>query len=152
MPAFTIVGERLLLTFWVGGMWMVGFVVAPTLFHLFPQDRMLAGNIAGQLFTLTSYIGLLCGVLLLFGAAVRAGTGWLRDTRVWTLAVMIAITLVGEFVLAPMMRALKAGGLPDGSAQLAHFMRLHGISSTLFVINSLLGLGLVAFGLRGDNR
>jgi hypothetical protein len=147
MPGFANVGERILLVLWVGGMWTVGFVVAPTLFHMLP--RMLAGSVAGQLFTTLSYVGLVCGGLLLIGAIARAGAGWLRTKRVWALAAMVAVILVGQFILAPRMQALKVGGLPQGSVREAQFMRLHGVSTTLFVINSLLGLGLVAFDGRG---
>ena len=49
--------ERILLTLWVGSLWVVGFVVAPLLFAEL-HDRALAGSTAGTLFTVTSYIGL----------------------------------------------------------------------------------------------
>jgi len=44
------------------------------------------------------------------------------------------------------MAALKDAGLTD-PANAARFGRLHGISSALFLVNSLLGLALVIFGL-----
>jgi hypothetical protein len=144
------IGERVLLTLWVGGMWAIGFIAAPTLFNML-DNRQLAGNLAGQLFTIMSYLGLVCGGLLLLGALVRSGSRWARDGRVWALIVMLIVVVIGEFVLQPMMVQLKASGLPEGSPEAAQFGTLHGIASTLFLINSLLGLGLVAFGIRGSD-
>lgn len=144
------IGERVLLTLWVGGMWAIGFIAAPTLFSAL-DDRRLAGDLAGQLFTIMSYLGLVCGGLLLVGALARSGTRWVRDGRVWTLIVMLVIIVIGEFVLQPMMSELKATGLAEGSPEAARFGQLHGTASTLFLINSLLGLGLVAFGIRGSD-
>ena len=37
--------ERTLLTFWIGGLWTTGFVVAPLLFAEL-DDRVLAGTLA----------------------------------------------------------------------------------------------------------
>ena len=39
--------ERILLTLWVGSLWVVGFVVAPVLFAEL-DDRALAGSTAGS--------------------------------------------------------------------------------------------------------
>jgi hypothetical protein len=136
--------ERILLTLWVGGMWTTGYIVAPTLFAMLKDNKPLAGNIAGQLFTVMSFIGLACAVLLLIAAFTRAQNWW-RDGRVITLLVMMLIILVGQFVLQPMMAELKAAGIADGSSNAAQFGRLHGVASLLFLVNSLLGLGLVAF-------
>ena len=44
------------LTLWIGGLWAVGYLVAPTLFYTL-ADRALAGMVAGKLFTLIAYVG-----------------------------------------------------------------------------------------------
>ena len=150
-PRFRSVGERILLTLWVGGMWSVGFVAVPTLFSVL-DDRHLAGTLAGHILTAMSYMGFACGGLLLIMALARTGGGWLRSPRVWTLIVMLAIIVVGEYVLAPMIIELRATGLVKGTPAAAEFARIHGIASTLFLINSLLGLGLVAFGAGAESR
>jgi hypothetical protein len=49
--------ERTLLTFWIGGLWTTGFVVAPLLFAEL-DDRALAGTLAGAIFGVMSYAGL----------------------------------------------------------------------------------------------
>jgi len=141
--------ERILLTLWIGGMWTVGYVVVPTLFQML-DSRILAGAIAGRLFTLTSGIGILSAVVLIAAQLFRAAVSWRRNWRLGVLAGMLIILLIGQFGLQPQMAALKAAGLAD-PANAAAFGRLHGISSVLFLINSLLGLVLVIFGL-GERR
>jgi len=143
-----MISERILLTLWVGGMWIMGYVVVPVLFKML--DRQLAGNVAGQLFTIMSYIGLLCGILLLTSMLYRHGfANWLQ-WRVLVLIAMLVIVIIGQFVLQPMMVELKAGGLTGEAA--GQFGRLHGVSSILFMLNSLAGLVLVVFGLSEKAR
>lgn len=140
--------ERILLTLWVGGMWAAGLVFAPVLFASF--ERLLAGEIAGRLFSAVSLLGVVCGALLLAFAAARAGRRVWRDWRAAVLVLMLLITLVGELGLAAHMRALKEVAVhhPASAALWAEFGRLHGIASVLFVLNSVCGLLLVAAGLR----
>lgn len=133
------VSERILLTLWVGGMWTTGYMVAPILFTTL-DDRQLAGMLAGQMFTVMSYIGLVCGTLLLIGSLYRAG---FKHWRTLLLILMLALVCVGQFVLQPMMAELKAQGLAEGSVAAASFGRLHGVASILFLIASLAGLVLV---------
>jgi MFS family permease len=150
MPLTAIfqVTERVLLTLWVGGLWVTGLVVAPVLFKNY--ERMLAGDIAGRLFAAMSLLGMLCGALLLAFAAVRARQRAWRDWRAVTLVLMLAITVIGDFGLAARMRELKELMIvpPVAPAVLTEFGRLHGISSLLFLANSALGLVLVIFGIR----
>lgn len=141
---FTI-GERLLLTLWVGALWAIGYLAVPTLFALL-DDRILAGVLAGRMFTLVSYLGLVCGTLLLLGTAVRQGRGVLRSVRGWLLLAMLLLVAAGEFGLQPLMAQLKAQGLTEGSAQAAQFARLHGLASVLYLINSVCGLLLIGAG------
>lgn len=143
--------ERSLLALWVGGLWAAGYVVAPSLFASL-DDRQLAGQLAGQVFRLMSYIGMAADSVLLVSVVVRAGSDWLREWRLWTLVAMLVLVLIGAFVIQPIMVELKAGGIVPGSAQATAFGRMHGISSVLFLITSVLGLGLVAVGLRTGNR
>ena len=140
--------ERVLLTLWVGGLWMTGLVVAPVLFRNY--ERMVAGEIAGRLFAAMSMLGMVCGALLLAFAAARARQRVWRDWRVGVLVVMLAITIIGELGLATRMRELKELMIlpPVAPAVLSEFGRLHGIASLLFLANSALGLVLVIFGIQ----
>lgn len=135
------IGERILLTLWVGILWAVGYLAVPVLFSQL-DDRMLAGRLAGEMFHLVSYIGLAAGTLLLVAQLVRGGgrPGW----RALVLTGMVALVAIGEFALQPMMAELKAGGLVEGTEQAGEFARLHGLSSILYLATSLAGLALVA--------
>ena len=136
-PAINI-GERILLTLWVGALWGVGFIAVPILFAVL-EDRSLAGTLAGEMFRALAWLGLVCGSLLLLFHKLSPGRpAW----RLWVLAGMLLVILVDRLLLAPMIAELRAEGL-SGSAE---FARLHGAASTLYLVNSLAGLALVAFG------
>ena len=127
--------ERILLTLWVGSLWVVGFIVAPVLFAEL-DDRALAGSLAGVLFTLTSYLGLACGgVLLVLNGFRIKGVNW----RMVVIAGMLILVVIGQFVVTPMVAELRLQGLTETP----RFGQLHGIASTLFLLTSLLGLALV---------
>lgn len=141
--------ENILLTAWVGGMWITGFIVTPLLFRSL-DDRMLAGHVAGRLFTFMSHMGLLCAGALLLMLWWQQGPAALRSWRLWILVMMAALIVIGEYGISPMMRDIKeaAGSvLLQGSDEYRHFARLHGLSSALFLANSLLGAVLVARGV-----
>lgn len=140
--------ERLLLTLWVGGLWVVGFVVAPVLFANYIPA--VAGDVAGRLFAAMSLLGLACGALLLGLAVQRARLRVGRDWRAGVLVLMLVITAIGEFGVAARMRLVKqvAPHHEQGAALRAEFGRLHGVANALFVANSLLGLVLVVGGTR----
>ncbi len=140
--------ERVLLTLWVGGLWTTGLVVTPVLFKSY--DRMVAGEIAGRVFAAMSFLGMLCGVLLLTFAVTRTRQRMWRDWRVMALVLMLAITVIGEFGLAARMRELKELMLLPSVAPgvVTEFGRLHGIASLLFLTSCALGLVLVIFGMR----
>ena len=136
------ISEKILLTIWVGGMWAIGYIVAPVLFQML--DKAVAGNVAGQLFTIMSYIGLFASVALIINIVINQGF----NTKHWQLLTLIAmfiIVVVGQFVLQPMMAELKALGLTEENR--SQFGRLHGVASVLFLMNSLAGLALVVSGL-----
>lgn len=139
--------DRTLLTLWVGGLWISGYLVAPILFSML-EDRQLAGQLAGQVFQVMNYIGMAVAGYLIISTAVRTGNqGFMKEWRFWVLVVMLSIILVAAFVIQPMMQELKIQGIGEGSIQAKEFGRLHGLSSILFLINSILGLLLVAIGI-----
>ncbi len=131
-----LIGERLLLTLWVGGLWTVGFIVAPMLFNSL-EDRALAGTLAGNLFQVMSYIGLVCGVLLLLGNQFRyRRVNW----RTYVLLLMLLMVILNEFIVSPFIASLRQTDAVASSA----FAMAHGTASVIFLVTSLLGLFLVA--------
>jgi len=130
--------ERILLTLWVGALWVAGFIVAPLLFSEL-DDRALAGSLAGSLFTITSYLGLGCGgLLLILNSLTFRAVNW----RAIFVVGMLLLVVIGQFVITPMVVELRDQGLTDT----ARFGQLHGLASVLFITTSILGLVLVAAG------
>jgi hypothetical protein len=125
-----------------GGMAVVGYVVAPTLFAMLERTR--AGEVAGQLFTWVALLATACSLI-----ALALDLGWLRAGRPWVRACLVAILVlvaVGHFGLRPQMAALKAAGAVEAMSAEARaaFGRWHGISAVLYLLQSLLALAAVA--------
>jgi hypothetical protein len=143
------VGEALYaiaLTLWVGGMWVIGGVVAPTLFHVLP-DRALAGMVAGRLFAYIAWIGFGCAAYIVLFRLVRFGAGALKHAAFWLTVVMLVLALAGEFGVQPILSGLKAQALPKEVMESIfrdRFSTWHGVASVLYVIECALGLLLVS--------
>lgn len=134
-------GEKLLLTLWVGTIWAIGYIAAPTLFGTL-EDRQLAGMLAGKMFTTVSYVGLFCGTVLLL-SALKHNRELKTNVQFWIVFIMLLLVVAGEFILQPQMAQLKVTGLVEGSEAAAQFKQYHHISTVLYMLNSLLGLLLV---------
>lgn len=135
-------GERVLLALWVGSLWSIGYLAVPVLFSSL-DDRILAGMLAGKMFTAVSFIGIGCGSAVLAFWWMRFDRP-LSLRRVQLLLLMLLLVLVGEFALQPQMAALKQSGLVEGSEAAARFGTLHGIASLLYMVNALIGIVLVS--------
>lgn len=138
-PAFC-----LLSTIWVGALWSVGYLVAPVLFA--ELDRALAGRIAGSLFSAVSWLGLGCGAALALILLARSGRSVLRLPLFWGVIAMTLAAVVFKLGIQPMMQQLKQAAVLDAALQAAlpaRFATWHGISSTLYLLQSVLGLWLV---------
>ena len=140
--------ERAVQTLWVGALWAIGYLAVPILFSSL-DDRQLAGELAGYMFTGVNLIGTVSGVMLLVIGFAVAGNRWLKMRRAWVLVGMWILVLISAFVLQPMMQELKSAGLMPGSDEAARFGMLHGISSVLYLITSLAGLYVVVTSSRG---
>jgi hypothetical protein len=140
---------NVLVTLWVGGMWVVGYIAAPTLFSML-DNSILAGNIAGRLFAVIAWIGMGTALYLLAFMVARQGRAVLRCALFWAVLVMLVCVAVGYFGIQAEMTTLKAGvGSMDvmESAARGRFAVLHGVSSSIYLVQSVLGLWLVV-GLR----
>jgi len=131
-------------TLWVGGLWAIGGIAAPMLFSQI-ADRTLAGNVAGQMFTLVAWSGMACAAYLLLFLSVRRGLEVLRSGAFWLVLAMLALTLAGHFGVGPILAQLRADALPRQimeSALRDRFAAWHGVSSALYLVECLLGLAL----------
>jgi hypothetical protein len=144
-----VVRVRLLIaTLWVGSLWTVGYLVAPTLFATL-SDRVLAGTIAGNLFRIEAWLAVVCGILLimLFSYRTHDDSAPLRKTLLRLTLLMLACTVVGYFGIQPFMAGLReaaaaTGGVMNADAKM-RFGILHGVASGFYLIQSLLGVGLI---------
>lgn len=145
MGRFAEALQSIAATLWVGAMWGIGYIVAPLLFSRL-GDRALAGLIAGKLFSLIAWVGIACAIYLLLFRMVRFGGGVFKQGVFWIVLLMLALVCAGEFGVQPIMSALKEEALPKQvmeSVLRDRFAAWHGVSSVLYIIQSLLGAGLV---------
>jgi MFS family permease len=137
----------LIATLWVGALWTVGFIVAPTLFATL-ADRALAGTIGASLFRIVAWLSLACAAALIV-LLLREERRGVRPLF-YLIAGMVVCTVAGYFGLQPTMASLRelmhAGATIDAE-QLAqarrHFGILHAVSTGFYVMQSVLGAALI---------
>ena len=135
----------LTITAWVGALWSIGYIAVSILFRAQP-DKQLAGMLSGQMLTAVSYIGIVCGTYLLLYRVALSGKAAVREWMFWLVAAMLAITLLLQFGIYPLMADIKLqAGTPDvmQSALAPQFSMWHGISSILYMLQSLFGAALI---------
>ncbi len=133
------------MTFWVGGLWAIGYIAAPVLFTRL-ADKQLAGSLAGSMFTVMAWVGIICGLYLLIYRLAEYGATALKQAFFWAALVMLLFTLGTHFGIQPIMEGLKEQAMPKAVMQSVfsdRFARWHGISSIVYLIESLLGLVLL---------
>jgi hypothetical protein len=138
----------LLATILAGSLWTVGYLVVPILFGTL-EDKVLAGTIAGNLFQAEAWLSLVCGLVLVLLCKLTADKLWAKEHKVVLLLIvsMLACTLVGYFVLHPYMVDLRvvmreAVG-PALTAAKTRFGLMHGFSSVMYLLESLLAVALI---------
>ncbi len=140
----------LAITAWVGGLWAIGYIAVSILFRAQP-DKQLAGMLSGQMLMMMGYIGIVCGSYLLLYRLAKSGKAAVREWAFWLVAAMLAITLLLQFGIYPLMAEIKLQAhSPDvmQSALAPRFKMWHGISSILYLVESLLGAALIIKSLR----
>lgn len=139
------------ITLWVGGLWAIGYLAAPVLFNAI-ADKTMAGMLAGRMFSWIAYIGIGCGTYLLIYRLAVFGVSALKQGFFWAVLVMLLLTLAGHFGIQPVLETLKSQAWPKDVMESMfrdRFVRWHGISSIVYLIESLLGFVLVLAPRRG---
>jgi predicted cobalt transporter CbtA len=134
----------IIITLWVGALWATGFNVYVLNGAL--QDRQLFGSVAGQLFTIVSYIGMASGFYLLIQRLLDYSTGALKQSFFWAVFAMLLLVLAGHFGIQPILAQLKADAMPSGVMDgifAERFGKWHGVASVAYVVECLLGFVLV---------
>lgn len=133
------------MTAWVGGLWAIGYLAAPTLFYAL-ADKQMAGMLAGKMFALVAYLGLVAAIYLLIQRLGRSGAAALKEGFFWVVVVMLLLTLAGHFGIQPILAKLKAQALPADVMQSVfadRFRAWHGVASIAYLVESLLGIVLI---------
>ncbi|MDD2684759.1 MAG: DUF4149 domain-containing protein [Gallionella sp.] len=132
-------------TLWAGSLWSIGYLAVPVLFQAQP-DKVLAGMLAGRMFTAVGIIGMLCGTYLIWYCRQIFDKQVWHETTFRIVLLMLGMTLVLQYGIQPAMAELKA--LSDGadvmqSIYADRFKMLHGLSSVVYLIEGLAGILLV---------
>ena len=135
----------IMITLWVGALWAIG-LVAFVLFKTLPDNHQLAGNLAGQLFTIVRYIGMASAFYLLIQRLLDYGTASLKQAYFWAVLLMFLLVLAEHFGIQPILAQLKADAMPADvmhSIFAERFGKWHGIASVAYLVECLLGFVLV---------
>ncbi|WP_274572168.1 DUF4149 domain-containing protein [Neisseria leonii] len=138
---------------WLGMQIMAGYIAAPLLFSRLP--RLEAGALAGTMFGINHYLGLAVWGLAYWAArhGMRHGFSTGRSAAPKMILLLLVLLAANQFLMTPVIESLKAGGshwLSDWVG--GSFGKWHGISSVLYLLCCLLGLGLLLRYLRFDAR
>jgi uncharacterized membrane protein SirB2 len=134
----------IIIALWAGALWITG-VSAYVLFDSL-QDKQMAGMLAGKLFTVVSYIGLVSAFYLLIYRLVQFGTSALKQAFFWAVLLMLLLVLAGHFGIQPILEGLKAQAFPADVMQSVfanRFRNWHGVASMAYVFECLLALVVV---------
>ena len=134
----------LLTSLWLGMQVMAGYVAAPILFERLGKQE--AGNIAGVLFSINNYFGLLAWIVAWLVVRSNQNRSFSDNGKVAPkfIILLLLLTASNQFLISPVLAAHKTGtanwllSLLGGS-----FGMWHGISSIIYLVCSVLGLGLL---------
>ena len=135
----------IVITIWVGALWSFG-LVAYLLFKNLPDNHQLAGNLAGQLFSIVRYIGMFSAFYLLVQRLIDYGTTALKQGYFWAIVIMLMLVLFEHFGIQPILAQLKLQAMPADVMQSVfkeRFGKWHGIASVAYLVECLLGFVLV---------
>jgi uncharacterized membrane protein len=152
----------LALVVWLGGMVLLGALVAPTTFEVLPASdpiagRALAGDLFGAILARFHYVAYGAGVVLLLTLAVMAVLGPRPASyavRSAIIAVMLGVALYSGFVVLRRIDAVQqeVGRLPSllpaGDARRTEFDALHLLSTRLMLFNMAAALVLLYWEAR----
>jgi uncharacterized membrane protein len=146
--------ELLGLAIWIGGMLILGSVVAPIMFNTV-KPIVMAGEAMTLVFQkFNSGLVYICIVLVVLGFVGKFFLSRQRGRSRWIegglLMVMVLVGLYIGTILGPRMERLRQIQIADrsNSAAIVEFDRDHRISVTLFSVNLLLGLAVLFVNAR----
>ncbi len=144
------IGERILLTLWIGTIWAIGYIAVPAAFVHF-DNNIVAGAYAGYLFTLVNYIGLACGSVLLLRYFLSRHLR-LNHWRLWLIVAMLSLVILLQFYFQAEMAEIKLSDWRHDPTLSAQFDWLHHASTVVYFVLSILGLALIAIKEQGNSH
>lgn len=134
----------IIIALWAGALWTSGL----NAYLLFDglQDKQMAGMLAGRLFNVVGYVGMVSAFYLLVYRLVQFGTGALKQAFFWAVLVMLLLVLAGHFGIQPILESLKTQALPSDVMQSVfadRFRNWHGVASVAYLIQSVLAIVMV---------
>jgi len=156
----------LALVVWLGGMTVLGAIVAPATFQVLQASapdngRLLAGELFGTILARFHYVAYVAGgtlILTLTAMAVLGPRPRSFAIRIGVVTVMLLVAAYsGVFVLHEIDAIqLDVGGLPSllssGDARRIRFDELHQLSTRLMMANIVGALGLLYWEARDHER
>lgn len=147
----------LALALWLGGMVVLGAVVAPTTFQVLQASvpasgRLLGGAVFGAILSQFHYVAYAAGTLSLLSLAAMALLGPRPRgfaVRSAIVALMLVIALYSGFVVLREVDAIQQAvgalpsSLPQGDARRVRFDELHQRSTQLMMVNIIGALVLL---------
>lgn len=140
--------KNLFTTLWIGGLWVVGILVAPILFA--STDKAMAGMLAGKLFHAMGWVGIVAGAYLALWYVWTVGLRAFRSAPLWLVLGMLTCTLLNQFAVFPVIAQIKPAvsqateGMFGGGLS-----SWHTLSSLIYLLQSVLGLIYI---WRGDGK
>jgi len=139
---------------WIGGMVILGALVAPTVFNTVKPIEM-AGEAMSLVFRkFNGGLVYVCIVLVVFGFLGKFFMSQRRRRSLWIegglLTVMVLAGLYIGAILGPRMEELRRIRMtdPSNSTAIIEFNRDHRVSVSLFSVNLLLGLAVLLIHAR----
>ena len=134
----------LLTSLWLGMQVMAGYIAAPILFERLGKQE--AGNIAGVLFSINNYFGLLAWIVAWLVVRSNRNRSFSDNGKVAPkfIILLLLLTASNQFLISPVIAAYKTGTANWLLSLLGGFFGMwHGISSIIYLVCSVLGLGLL---------
>jgi uncharacterized membrane protein len=152
----------LALAVWLGGMAILGAVVAPTLFQTLPaadaeSGRALAGLAFGTMLARFHYVAYACGLLLLVMLVVIALLGPRPKhfaircgivTGMLLVAAYSGVVVLGEIEAIQREVGTLPSRLPEGDPRRVRFDELHQLSTRLMMMDLIGALALLYWEAR----
>ena len=152
----------LALSVWLGGMTILGAIVAPTIFHTLQRadpesGRALAGLAFGAMLARFHYLAYACGALLLVSLVVIALLGPRPRhfaIRCGLIMGMLLVSLYSGFVVLGEIDAIQTevgtlpSRLPEGDPRRVRFDELHLLSTRLMMVDLIGALALLYWEAR----